>query len=345
MKTYRWGTFSVSDHLRDFAFVSEVLLYDRLVIPVPSGDDEWQRWERIGRKPGKQKDLLMRLGNRAFELPWTLERHEKWATEYYGEKVIEEKDVDKGEVRERVVEGIAFDLKNVAVEREKIREDPESAAQYITRQVIANGEDWGKNVRQIEALVKEEVDIQAFPAYGSREHFEESQGYILRPGVIPGARPLLIFEAPFLVPHGKTAAHEELLACAVELSRREEISAWRNAFYAWRTSVMERGLSPEQARQELESKREAYAAAVRAAVGKEFQTRLIWAIGIFAASAATAGAAATIASLPAVAAGAGLTSAIAGLMTAVAPKKKEVPIDPKNLGAFLHETHSMLHGE
>jgi hypothetical protein len=30
-----WGTFSVKDHLRERAFVAEVLLYDRLVIPRP----------------------------------------------------------------------------------------------------------------------------------------------------------------------------------------------------------------------------------------------------------------------------------------------------------------------
>ena len=37
---------SVRDHLQPWAFAAEVLIYDRLVIPVPpDGDsDEWKRW-------------------------------------------------------------------------------------------------------------------------------------------------------------------------------------------------------------------------------------------------------------------------------------------------------------
>ena len=34
-----WGTFSVADHLREQAFVADILLYDRLVILVPP--DHW----------------------------------------------------------------------------------------------------------------------------------------------------------------------------------------------------------------------------------------------------------------------------------------------------------------
>src|SRR5580700_8177567 len=34
----RWGAFSVRDHVSDAPFVSEVLLYDRLIIPVPADD-------------------------------------------------------------------------------------------------------------------------------------------------------------------------------------------------------------------------------------------------------------------------------------------------------------------
>lgn len=41
-----WGTFSVADHLRRRPFVADVLLYDRLIVPVPDGDDEVQRLRR-----------------------------------------------------------------------------------------------------------------------------------------------------------------------------------------------------------------------------------------------------------------------------------------------------------
>lgn len=36
MKLEQWGTFSVKDHLRSRAFVAEVILFDKLVIPRPA---------------------------------------------------------------------------------------------------------------------------------------------------------------------------------------------------------------------------------------------------------------------------------------------------------------------
>jgi hypothetical protein len=44
----RWGTFSVIDHKNAASLVPEVLLYDPLVIPVPSDDNENQRWKELG---------------------------------------------------------------------------------------------------------------------------------------------------------------------------------------------------------------------------------------------------------------------------------------------------------
>jgi NADPH:quinone reductase-like Zn-dependent oxidoreductase len=43
-----WGTFSVRDHLRPEAFLREVLVFDRLVIPYPDPEvpGEWERWRR-----------------------------------------------------------------------------------------------------------------------------------------------------------------------------------------------------------------------------------------------------------------------------------------------------------
>jgi hypothetical protein len=68
-----WGTFSVRDHLVEHAFVADVLLYDRLLVPTkPEGEDpeEWPRqWElaRLNR-------VLGVLGNLAIPIPWTRER-------------------------------------------------------------------------------------------------------------------------------------------------------------------------------------------------------------------------------------------------------------------------------
>jgi hypothetical protein len=60
-----WGTFSVRDHLVDRAFVADVLLYDRLVLPTlpeQTPENEWpESWNLA-----KQKTLLRDLGTLPF---------------------------------------------------------------------------------------------------------------------------------------------------------------------------------------------------------------------------------------------------------------------------------------
>jgi hypothetical protein len=71
----RWGTFSVRDHLKEQAFVSELLLYDRLVVPIPPNKIEWDRWADEKKwNPDRQAQLLEILGkDLSVRLPWTEE--------------------------------------------------------------------------------------------------------------------------------------------------------------------------------------------------------------------------------------------------------------------------------
>jgi hypothetical protein len=80
-----WGTYSVRDHLHEHPWAADVLLYDRLVIPVPSspgspGDPvEWARWEASGWQPERQQELLTVLGDRAYPVPWTPFLRDQWS--------------------------------------------------------------------------------------------------------------------------------------------------------------------------------------------------------------------------------------------------------------------------
>jgi hypothetical protein len=60
----RWGTFSGRDHLREQAFVAEVLLDDRLVVSAPpeNNRDEERRWEPQGWRPDRLLALLGIIG-------------------------------------------------------------------------------------------------------------------------------------------------------------------------------------------------------------------------------------------------------------------------------------------
>ena len=90
-----WATFSVKDHVRPGAFVAEVLLYDRLLLPVPphasdlpldpdgtkTAEAEWRRWKENGWDPARQGQLLGIMGDLAEPIPWTADRQAEWRQE------------------------------------------------------------------------------------------------------------------------------------------------------------------------------------------------------------------------------------------------------------------------
>src|SRR5262245_22566113 len=78
----RWGTFSVRDHLSENAFVSDVLLFDRLIIPVPDAStaEFWQKYD-----PERQEACLRVLGVKtdkknglALTVPWDASKRERF---------------------------------------------------------------------------------------------------------------------------------------------------------------------------------------------------------------------------------------------------------------------------
>ncbi len=83
-----WATFSVRDHCRRGAFIAEVLLYDKLMIPVvPTSRDvpaevadaQWKRWTENKWSPHRQTQVVEALKYRAELIPWTPAREAEWA--------------------------------------------------------------------------------------------------------------------------------------------------------------------------------------------------------------------------------------------------------------------------
>jgi hypothetical protein len=52
-----WATYSVKDHLDPMALAADIMMFDRLVFPVPEAGD-WARWEKNGWDPTGQAQLL-----------------------------------------------------------------------------------------------------------------------------------------------------------------------------------------------------------------------------------------------------------------------------------------------
>ena len=85
VKDEMWGTYSVRDHMFERPFVADVVLYDKLVVPVPppressEHESEWRRWEREGWDPALQERLLAILGERVVAVPWDAELRANWS--------------------------------------------------------------------------------------------------------------------------------------------------------------------------------------------------------------------------------------------------------------------------
>ena len=79
-----WATFSVFDHVNHGAFLPEVVMYDRLLVPVPPAGDhtEWARWEVEGWDPARQRELLSVLAPITTRVEWNQQRRAVWQYDY-----------------------------------------------------------------------------------------------------------------------------------------------------------------------------------------------------------------------------------------------------------------------
>jgi hypothetical protein len=85
-----WGTYAVNDHCAKGAFVADLMLYDRLVVPFPPNDKEVARWEDKKWQPKRLEHLLKIIGDdRVKIVPWSLELQERWRERYEAAKAVQ----------------------------------------------------------------------------------------------------------------------------------------------------------------------------------------------------------------------------------------------------------------
>jgi hypothetical protein len=82
MSRERWGAFSVMDHNDPASVAPDVLLYNKLVFPVPATPVDVARWESQGWHPDFQVKVLKALGGLAFSTGWNSQDQLKWADLY-----------------------------------------------------------------------------------------------------------------------------------------------------------------------------------------------------------------------------------------------------------------------
>jgi hypothetical protein len=233
MSRERWGTFSVVDHQRPKAFVAEVLLYDRLIIPIPPDQGERKRWTEIGRKPDQLDAALEILGELAIPVPWDKQKHETFKTIYEDAKKVN------------------FDVLNIQHAKQN-NSDP----LYVTRKLLTH--------EFLPELPKGVAKVWALAAYPSFNKYEEDMAiYKTENQTNEKQRENLamVLSHRFLVPDNPDKSGNsdiELLKKVVKISKREDFKENRMKFYKWQEDIIEQGITDKKALEEMEQYLEKY---------------------------------------------------------------------------------------
>jgi hypothetical protein len=249
-----WGTFAVDDHLRKNAFVAEVVLFDRLVIPEPPRDDEnqYKQWLGSNWRPELLKEMVDQLGDLAIPVPWDQPLREKWRAEYGDLSGAE-----RAKLRRHMATETLSDFQSIR------RADPSQPAKFVTRMVIAKKLEGGVGALDPiadEALYKKIKAIDIDPAatietvvgYGSYATFSKETPIDMKRSPDPaGQNTALLFGWDFIVPGDSDISDTILLERAIKLSSRSEFRESRRSFHNWRRKLIAKNVSFETARGEM----------------------------------------------------------------------------------------------
>lgn len=225
----RFGTFAVNDHGHELAFVADVLLYDRLVIPYPACDEaEETRWHHERWEPDRLYSRLAILGDLAVRVPWTDGRVQAWRALYRAGREV-------GQGFTPFQATAAFLAKefwepHFCKDMDRLRE----------RGLVAPD---ATVVAAYPSMVSFLADFQPREeAY--RQYRRERLGWVL--------------SHEFLVPTGEGRDADGILRDAVALARSPEFLAHRAKLNEWQDLVIRKGMTDEAAVEEMRAHLEAF---------------------------------------------------------------------------------------
>jgi hypothetical protein len=225
----RWGTFSVKDHTRPRAFVTEVLLYDRLLIPNPPDLTERHRWADKDWKPARLAMCFELLKDRAIKVPWDQQRQKTYKS------------------RLAATRAAGHDARSLVEEQELPYE--------LTRLILTDKESLPKLPEGVD-------DVRPVAAYPSLRAFKtdvEDRKKPAREGTLG-----IVLAHEFLVPDDDDSrSDQELLEEAVELAKSRDFGEKRASWYRWQEKVIRHGLSTDDAVNEMKDYYNDYRKAIK----------------------------------------------------------------------------------
>jgi hypothetical protein len=257
MPTELWGTFSVKDHLRKRPFVTEVLVYDRLMIPrqptleeeppEPGENQEAAEWPEDW-KPQQLRELLniLREGDLAIELPWGKQARQDWSKLYHGH-LLNDLGAKRTQLAEAAKQEIEMAKANVPDQA------PFIATGGLIAMYVANAVQNDTAKRLVSLTRKAGVEIEPVIAYGSYQDFQQEQR--LRPANPNRSHenlcPYALLSWEFFGDEDTDKSDHELLRAAVKLASRKDFRETRASFHDWLKKMHDGNHDSEEARQEM----------------------------------------------------------------------------------------------
>lgn len=272
-----WGCYSVSDHMRPRAFVADLLLYDRLVIPVPAASD-MALWEKHWN-PERQARLLEILGPYAAQVEWSADLKKRANAHIAG-------GAHRYSASRRVISEDLFEhaAKQCSPARARWQLNDERTPGNVFVNGIGSGLRQSKEARSVYGFVKDDldkIDVRAIAVYCEPDRFDRAW-VLTRPSrfpsratkMVPGAMRRAVAQrqgheslaravVTRLVVPDDGADDEEVLRRTVDVVSRADVSQRRAEFHHMLATLEADGMSAPSAVREVEAALEAYNEATR----------------------------------------------------------------------------------
>lgn len=246
-----WGTFSVHDHLVPRAFVADVLLYDRLVVPTLPEDQPEEQWPEFWDIK-RQRTLLGDLADLAIAVPWDAQRRTQWQSRF--DDVNPETRLDAHAQINFAIEQDVASARNLAN-----RDLPYRITRMLLQDYLNDAAD-DKLFRKLRVTrrVRPGSTLQAVSAYPDFAAFANDTG--MTDSATPQEETLVpssVFGWRFFVPESADTgldADRRLLEKAMNLANKPEFLELREYFYGWWTDFDASGMTAAEGREDLETR-------------------------------------------------------------------------------------------
>lgn len=222
MTRRRWGTFSVTDHQLPHAFVTDVFLYERLVIPYPSNNDERKRWRENKWAPGLLEDCIGTLGDLAKPVDWTEEKQALFRNHY--------------NATQQVARDAMYSTRSILRMEEDIPKDVWAVAAYPSKKQFS------EEFVSVDNELAEKVESENTQKSASDDRVARQ---------IPLEELCWLLGHSFLVPNGELRNDFYLLNEAIKLSATDEFLGYRTVLYEWQDHIIKYEIPGEDAIQRM----------------------------------------------------------------------------------------------